>query len=108
MARTTMLDLTKRRHGAKEVGLIEANLSYAPELGLFPARTIEGTSYTTLLRVGLPTVAFAHLNGGVDASKSRYERSEGAYNRNKPGHNNSSGTMAFKEGMRLLNIILPY
>jgi len=73
MARTTMLDLTKRRHGAKEVGLIEANLSYAPELGLFPARTIEGTSYTTLLRVGLPTVAFTHLNGGVAASKSRYE-----------------------------------
>lgn len=73
MSRTTMLDLTKRRHGAKEVGLIEANLSFAPELGLFPARTIEGTSYSTLLRIGLPTVAFTHLNGGVAASKSRYE-----------------------------------
>jgi len=68
-----MLDLVKRHNGAKEVGLIEANLAIAPELKLFPARTISGTSYHTLLRTGLPSVAFTGVNEGVDASKSTYE-----------------------------------
>lgn len=73
MSRITMLDLAKRRNGSKEVGLIEANISHAPEVNMFPARTIEGTSFTTLLRTGLPTVGFGSLNTGVDPSKSTYE-----------------------------------
>lgn len=73
MARTTLLDLAKRSAGRKEIGLIEANLQYAPELKLFPARTIDGTSFNTLLRVGLPSAQFTNANEGVDASKSRYE-----------------------------------
>lgn len=68
-----MLDLVKRRNGSKEVGLIEANLVHAPELAHFPSRTIEGTSYHTLLRTGLPSVAFTNLNEGVPSSKSTYE-----------------------------------
>lgn len=68
-----MLDVAKRRNGSKEVGLIEANLAYAPELAHFPARTISGTSYHTLLRTGLPTVAFTAVNEGVPSSKSSYE-----------------------------------
>lgn len=69
----TMLDLVKRRNGLKEIGLVEANLQYAPELKLVPARTIKGTSYNTLLRTGLPSAAFTGLNEGVPASKSTYE-----------------------------------
>lgn len=68
-----MLDLAKRRSADGVVGLIEANLAAAPEVKLFPARTIEGTSYHTLLRVGLPSVAFTGVNEGVDGSKSTYE-----------------------------------
>lgn len=74
MPQLTMLDLAKRTAASKEVGLIEANLSHAPELEVFPSRTISGTSYHTLLRVGLPTVAFTNVNQGVAASKSRYEQ----------------------------------
>lgn len=73
MSRITMLDLAKRRNASKEVGLIEANISHAPEMNLFPARTISTTSYHTLLRLGLPSVAFTNVNEGVTPSKSRYE-----------------------------------
>lgn len=73
MARLTMLDVVKRNNSSKEVGLIEANLAAAPELKLFPARTIKGTSYHTLLRTGLPSVSFTGVNEGVEASKSTYE-----------------------------------
>lgn len=69
----TLLDLLKLNAGRKEVGLIEANLIHAPELQHFPARTIKGTSYDTVLRVGLPSVAFTAVNEGVVPSKSRYE-----------------------------------
>jgi hypothetical protein len=72
MSVLTMLDLAKRQNSSKEVGLIEANLSSAPELANFPARTIKGTSYHTLLRTGLPSAAFTHVNEGVAASKSTY------------------------------------
>jgi len=73
MSRLTMLDVAKRRTSSKEVGLIEANLVHAPEVAQFPARTIEGTSYSTLLRVGLPSVQFTGVNEGVTPSKSRFE-----------------------------------
>jgi len=71
--KNTLLDLTKRTAGAKEVGLIEENLQYAPEVAMVPAKTIAGTSYTTLARVGLPTVGFTSVNQGVTASKSTYK-----------------------------------
>lgn len=73
MSRITMLDIAKRKLGSKEVGLIEANIASAPELEMFPARTIAGTSYHTLLRTGYPSVAFTGVNEGVDASTSTYE-----------------------------------
>ncbi len=73
MARITMLDVVKRTNGLKETKLIEANIAYAPELERFPARTINGTSYHTLLRTGLPSAQFTGVNEGVDPSKSTYE-----------------------------------
>lgn len=68
-----MLDVAKRTSASTIVGLIEANLAAAPEVARFPARTIHGTSYHTLLRTDLPTVQFTGVNEGVDASKSNYE-----------------------------------
>lgn len=73
MPRPTMLDVTKRLNADKEVGLIEANLEQAPELKYFPARTIQGTCYNTLLRIGLPSVEFTAVNEGIQPSKSTYE-----------------------------------
>lgn len=68
-----MLDLAKRRSASKEVGLIEASLSHAPEMSVIPSRTISSTSYHTLLRLDLPSVAFTDVNQGVASSKSKYD-----------------------------------
>lgn len=70
--KNTLLDVTKRTAGAKEVGLIEENLKYCPELAIVPVKTISGTSYTTVARTGLPSAGFTGVNQGVPASKSKY------------------------------------
>ena len=70
--KNTLLDVAKRTAGSKEVGLIEENLQFAPELGLVPVGTISGTSFSTVSRVGLPTAGYTGINQGVAASKSRY------------------------------------
>lgn len=72
MANLNLLDIAKANGSDAVVGLIEENLSSAPELKLFPARTIKGTSYPTLIRTGLPTVGFRNANGGVTPSKSTF------------------------------------
>lgn len=69
----TMLDLAKINGTDAVVGLIEENLNLAPEVSLFPARTIKGTSYRTLHRTALPTTQFRNVNEGVNTTKSSYE-----------------------------------
>ena len=71
--RITMLDVAKRVNGSREVGLIEANILASPEAGLFPSRTISGTSYHTLIRNELPTTGFQNVGEGFGGSKSEYE-----------------------------------
>lgn len=68
----TMLDLAKINGSDVEVGLIEENLNVAPEAMLFPARTIAGTSFKTLIRTALPGTQFRNVNEGVEPTKSRY------------------------------------
>lgn len=68
----TMLDLAKINGSDAVVGLIEENLNLAPEMVLFPARTIAGTSYKTLSRVALPSTQFRNVNEGVETTKSSY------------------------------------
>jgi hypothetical protein len=68
-----LLDLAKLSGKDAVVGLIEAVTGVAPEVDRLPARTIRGTSYQTVARTALPTVAFRSMNSGVDASKSRFE-----------------------------------
>jgi hypothetical protein len=68
-----MLDLSKKTGADAVTGLIETNLSRYPEARLFPARTIAGTSYKTLLRSEYPTPAFRSVNEGVELQKATYD-----------------------------------
>jgi hypothetical protein len=47
---------------------------FAPEVDLFHAKVTSGTSYSTLVRTGLPSVAFRGLNEGVAPSKSTWDK----------------------------------
>lgn len=68
----TLLDIAKLNGSDKVVGLIEEALVLAPEVSLFPARTIRGTSYKTVVRSALPTTQFRNANEGVASSKSTF------------------------------------
>jgi hypothetical protein len=73
MARTNLLDIAQMNGGDKVVGLIEENLTYAPEVSKFFTRPpLEGnkTSYYTVTRTAYPGVGFRKANEGVTATKS--------------------------------------
>src|SRR5688572_20820080 len=72
MSRITLLDVAKNNGSDAVVGLVEEALSYAPEVGLFPVRSIEGTTYKTLVREGLPAVDFIAASSGIDPGKSTF------------------------------------
>lgn len=72
MAKANLLDIAKLNGNDAAVGLVEENLKYAPEVGLFPARTISGTSYRTVMRTGLPSAGFRSANDGFDPTKSTF------------------------------------
>ncbi len=70
MAITTLLDIAKLNGTDQLAGLIEENLTYAPELNFFPTRAIAGTSYDTVVRTSFPSVGFRQANAGNAISKS--------------------------------------
>lgn len=72
MAQETLLGIAQLNNNDKIVGLIEENLTYAPELQVFPARTIRGTSYRTAIRQTYPDVAFRNANEGQTPGVSKY------------------------------------
>lgn len=72
MAQGTLLDIAKLNGSDKVIGLIEENLTYAPEFSVVPARTIRGTSYKTVARSTYPGVGFRKANGGVTYTKSTF------------------------------------
>lgn len=74
MATTTLLDLAKNQGNDLVIGLIEESIKTQPEFRLFPARTISGTSYKTVIRKSLPTAQFRNANEGVTRTKSEYEQ----------------------------------
>ena len=74
MAQATLLDIAKLNGNDQVIGLIEENISSAPELSIFPSRTIKGTTYTTGVRTGIPTVGFRDANAGVAPSKSTFKK----------------------------------
>jgi hypothetical protein len=73
MPQATLLDIAKLNGSDTVVGLIEENLTYAPEVQILPARTIRGTSYKIASRVKFPDVAFRAANEGSIPGKSEYE-----------------------------------
>lgn len=74
MAKATLLDIAKLNGNDKLVGLIEENLTSAPELNIFPMRTIKGTTYTTSVRTGFPSVGFRAANAGHTPGKSTWDK----------------------------------
>lgn len=72
MAQGTLLDIAKINGADKVVGLVEENLTFAPELSVVPGRTIRGTSYKTVSRSTYPGVGFRSANGGVAYTKSTF------------------------------------
>jgi hypothetical protein len=70
----SLLDITKRKGGDQEVGLLEDTIIYAPELSAIMGRPIEGTQYKTIHRA-LPTVGFRVANNGSDTVKGTYRDS---------------------------------
>jgi hypothetical protein len=76
MARATLLDVAASKNTDKVVGLIEESLASAPEIGVFDARSIRGTSFLTLRRTGLPTAGFRDANAGFTPSKSTFAQGE--------------------------------
>jgi hypothetical protein len=72
MAQATLLDIAKLSGNDSVVGLVEENLTYAPELSVVPARTVKGTSYRTVSRDTYPGVGFRAANQGVTYTKSTF------------------------------------
>lgn len=68
-----LLDLAKKTGSDATVGLIEQNLLAYPEAQLFPARTISGTSFKTMLRTDYPAPGFRLVNEGTETLKGTYE-----------------------------------
>lgn len=72
MATLSLLDVAKLNGNDTVVGLIEENLTFAPEVANFPVRQIRGTSYKTVTRTGFPSVSFRSANEGVTPTKSSF------------------------------------
>lgn len=72
----SLLDVAKKNSSDREIGLIEENATTAPEASIVRARSIRGTSYKTLHRVGLPATGFRDANGGIAGGVSKYELRE--------------------------------
>src|SRR5436189_4308620 len=72
MAQATLLDIAKLNGNDAVVGLIEENLTFAPELGVLPSRTVKGTSFRTVSRDTYPGVGFRAANAGVTYTKSTF------------------------------------
>jgi len=74
MERINWLDRAKMTGNDTAVGLIEEITDVNPEIDALFARPIDGTEFTTAVRIGLPSVGFRKLNQGVDASKSKFDK----------------------------------
>ncbi|SRR6266576_3628775 len=72
MAQGTLLDVAKFTGADKTIGLVEQNLTYAPELNVIPGRTIRGTSYKVVARNTFPGVGFRAANAGFTYTKSTF------------------------------------
>lgn len=74
MATLNLLDIAKLNNTDKVVGLIEESVQFTPELDVFPARSVRGTSFYTVKRTGLPTAEFRTANQGITPTKSSFAK----------------------------------
>jgi len=72
MPQITLHDLAKRTGSDAVIGLIEENLTFAPEFRTLPTRTVPGTMYKATLRTAFPATGFRGVNQGVGLSSSTY------------------------------------
>lgn len=70
----TLLDVAKLVGNDVSVGLIEENLTAAPEAATFMSRVIPGTSYKVVVASGDPTTGFTAANEGIAPTKSTLEQ----------------------------------
>ena len=73
MPNITLLDVVKLNGSDAVTGLVEESLLVAPEVALFPVRTVDGTGFKTLVRTGLPTVDFVAASQGIAGGKSTFD-----------------------------------
>lgn len=71
-ASPTLIDIAVKNAGEGIQALIDETITAHPELLVLPARSIQGMSYPTLVRVALPTVAFRNANEGTASTKGQY------------------------------------
>jgi hypothetical protein len=72
MAQPTLLDIAKLNGNEVSIGLIEENLTFAPEIQSLPVKTVKGTSYRTVGRDTYPSVGFRNANEGLTYGKSTF------------------------------------
>lgn len=72
MAQPTLLDVAKLNGNDATIGLIEENLTFAPEIDRLPVKTVRGTSYRTVGRDTYPAVGFRNANEGLTYGKSTF------------------------------------
>lgn len=70
----TMLDLAVLNADSGVVPLIEKDIVIAPEVAKYPALSIKGVSFDSVVRNTLPTTDYALVGNGIDTSKSKYEK----------------------------------
>lgn len=73
MPNQNLLEVSKINGSDQVVGLIEEVITEVPEIELFPARTVTGTSFKTVTRTALPGVSFRAANAGVVPGKSDFK-----------------------------------
>lgn len=73
MPNITLIDVAKLNGSDEVVGLVEESIQFAPEVNMFPVRTVDGTGFKTLVRTGLPTVDFIAASQGIAGSKSTFD-----------------------------------
>ena len=76
--RDTLVTLSQLNLGADSPipDIIEENLKFCPEAGLFEAGVIDKSSYPALVRTGVPTAQFRNYNQGVEPSGATYRTTE--------------------------------
>jgi hypothetical protein len=70
----TLLDIAQLNGDSGVVPLIEKDIVIAPEVAKYPAMSIKGVSFDSVVRNTLPTTDYALTGNGIDSSKSGYEK----------------------------------